>query len=95
MFKQPEQKPTIAEEVRDEKIQKLRDLDPGTNEYKATLETVKALDDVHTSNRSETSPSPDVIVKACAMVVAVVIVVAFEKSNVWTTKVTSFMPKFL
>lgn len=95
MFKKTEQAPSIAAAVRDEKIEALRTISPDDPKYKATLETVRTLDAVHTANAEEWRPTPDAVVKACAMVAAVVIVVAFEKSNVWTTKVTGFLPKFL
>lgn len=93
MFNRSKEKSEL-EKVRDEAVNALRGLEPESSEYKTVLKRVSELDSLLACNKPE-RPSPDALVKAAALVGTTLIIVAFEKSNVWTTKASSFLSKIL
>lgn len=93
MFRLNKEKSDL-EKARDEAVNALRGHEVESPEYKTVLKRVNELNALLESNKPE-RPSPDALVKAAALVGTTLIIVAFEKSNVWTTKAGSFLTKML
>jgi hypothetical protein len=71
-------------------------IDAGTPEQTASAATLKILMDIRAADRQSAtreSVSSDVLASGAASLLSIVMILAFEKANVITTKGLSFVPK--
>lgn len=95
MFKLNKKKdPTTLELARLEVIEAMRQEDPGSDEYARLLDHLKELDAMTLANKP-VAATPDTVIKTVGLVLSTVTIVAFETRNVWTTKASPFLMKFI
>lgn len=95
MFKWKPRKPDEFQPQIDNLLGELKNHEPHTEQYAATMAQLKSIYEIRASAKKQRSVSPDVVATIAANLAGILIILTFEKANVITSKAFSqvFKPK--